>query len=87
MSSSGNKSSAEQNNTVYVGEQFLGYSNKHRWNWHSDPVVGLLPGGVGQDVDSQLLYATFLTFGEILDVQLPKDPAKRKSGLHPSIRI
>lgn len=33
-------------------------------------------GGFGQDVDSQLLYSTFLPFGEILDVQLPPDPAK-----------
>ncbi|KAK9893579.1 RNA-binding domain-containing protein [Cystobasidium minutum MCA 4210] len=39
-------------------------------------------GGLSQDVDSQLLYSTFLPFGEILDVQLPPDPTKRDKKQH-----
>lgn len=35
-------------------------------------------GGFGQDVDSQALYAAFLPFGEIMDVQIPPDPTNRK---------
>lgn len=41
-------------------------------------LIFILAGGFGQDVDSQLLYSTFLPFGEILDVQLPPDPTKRE---------
>lgn len=39
----------------------------------------LSSGGFGDEVDSQILYSTFLPFGEVLDVQLPPDPAKRES--------
>ena len=34
-------------------------------------------GGFGPDVDSQSLYSTFTTFGDVLDVQVPPDPQKR----------
>lgn len=40
--------------------------------------IPTLIGGLHQNVDSQALYSAFLPFGEILDVQLPTDPAKRE---------
>jgi hypothetical protein len=34
-------------------------------------------GGFSQETDSQALYASFITFGEIMDVNIPPDPADR----------
>ncbi|CAD6586496.1 MAG: hypothetical protein CYPHOPRED_003558 [Cyphobasidiales sp. Tagirdzhanova-0007] len=39
-------------------------------------------GGFGPDIDSQSLYSTFTTFGEVLDVQIPPDPQKRDGTGH-----
>ncbi|BFU19113.1 peptidyl-prolyl cis-trans isomerase E, putative [Entamoeba histolytica HM-1:IMSS-B] len=36
--------------------------------------------GLGDFVDEQLLYEVFLPFGEITDIQLPKDNGKLNKG-------
>lgn len=45
-------------------------------------IVILVPGGFGPEVTADTLYAVFGTFGDIVSVQLPKDPSERERQQH-----
>ncbi len=40
-------------------------------------LVLVCTGGLAEEITERVLYSAFITFGEIVEVQIPRDPATR----------
>ena len=74
----------QEKRTIYVGTSSRAVPANHavRARAHAQPAVSgwearRRPGGLDETITEQLLHAAFVPFGDILQVQIPEDPAKR----------